>query len=78
MKTPLVMNDFPMRGPTGRRDNVERLFAVLGTLLPRGSVAMLSIAHDDACPCANGDHPVTACTCHMVDVTVRLDDTRTS
>jgi hypothetical protein len=78
MIAPLILNDFPMTGPSGERDNVARLYVILGSLLPRGSVAMLTIAHDDPCPCADGDRPVTACTCHLVDVTVRLHDPRRS
>lgn len=56
---------FPMIGPTGRRDNLERLFDQLSRLLPPG-VLVLDVLHDRGCPASGGDRDMQVCTCAEV------------
>lgn len=75
---PLRIPDFAITGPTGERDNVQRLSTALSAVLPPGTVAVVDIAHDAGCPCTAGNRPFVACTCTAVDVTVRAVDVRAS
>jgi hypothetical protein len=46
----------------------ERLAAALVELGPKpGTVQIVRVAHDNACPCLSG-HGMSACTCEIVDV----------
>jgi hypothetical protein len=63
----------PMVGPTGERDNMDRLTQILGTLAPPG-VWLVSIFHDDGCP-AQGSGPIGRCTCAEVWVHVHVVST---
>jgi hypothetical protein len=65
---PLHLPGVSMVGPTGERDNVRRLYEVLTALLPRGLVVVMTVGHDDGCPCMAGDLPLSACTCETVDL----------
>ena len=67
---PLRLPEFPTVGPAGERDNVERLAAMLASLMPRGTVFEVEVQHGKSCPCARGDRPMFRCTCTNVDVTV--------
>jgi hypothetical protein len=80
MKTvpPLHIPGFTVRGPTGERDNVQRLSTVVSAVLPPGTVAVVDVVHGAGCPCASGTHPFLACTCTAVDVTVRAVNVRAS
>ena len=75
---PLRIPGFTVMGPTGERDNVQRLSTVVSAVLPPGKVAIVDVAHDAGCPCAAGNRPFAACTCTAVDVTVRAVDVRAS
>ena len=75
---PLRIPGFAITGPTGERDNVQRLSTVLSAVLPPGTLAVVDVAHDAGCPCEPGNRPFTACTCTTVDVTVRAVDVRAS
>ncbi len=57
-----------MRGPTGERDNLGRLLTVLTAVMPPRLAAVAHIYHDDSCPCADGNRPISDCTCETVDV----------
>jgi hypothetical protein len=76
MMTPLILNDFPMVGPNGDRDNVARLYVLLDALLPRHLMTVIEVTHEEGCPCSGSS--LDACTCHLVDVRVRPHDTRRS
>ncbi len=65
-----TLPDFPVCGPTGARDNVDRLSCVLTVLLPAGQVAVLDVRHDGGCSCASDERPSTECICTTVDVTI--------
>ena len=68
-----------MTSPTGERDNVERLHARLGMLMPPGRVLMLDVEHDDGCPCTEDDRAaLDRCTCASVDLTLSTIDAVTS
>lgn len=75
---PLDVPGFPVKGPTGERDNIERLYQVMGALLPRGRLLVLDIAHDVGCPCESRDRPMPSCTCATVDLRLSLADPRLS
>lgn len=36
-----------------------------------GGVYVVTVAHDDGCPCVTGRHPLRACTCEIVRVSRR-------
>jgi hypothetical protein len=74
MMPPLVLLDFPTVGPTGRRDNVRRLYELHSALLPHRLRLVLDVAHDDACPSGNGTDAASGCTCATVDVTLHATD----
>lgn len=59
---------FKVVGPTGKRDNIERLVRALNDSMPPGKVTVCTISHDDGCPCEDGSRPYTACTCETVDI----------
>jgi hypothetical protein len=67
---PLDLSGLPTRGPTGERDNLERLLLVLGATMPRQLVAVMQVRHNDGCPCAADDRPMGDCICETVDVTI--------
>lgn len=73
MKTvaPVRLTRVPVRGPTGAPDNLLRLQVALGQLLPRGTFASLDIEHDDGCPCVEDERGSLACSCELVNVTLR-------
>jgi len=75
---PLRLARFPTVGPTGDRDNLERLYALQAALVPPGRVLLMDVVHDQDCPAYDGAKPGSACTCDAVDVTLRLHDPRTS
>jgi hypothetical protein len=78
MIAPLVLRDFPTVGPAGERDNVDRLMTVMSALMPRGQMIVLAVQHEAGCPVDDGRWNDHRCTCHLVDVTVRLHDPRRS
>ncbi|MEQ1856403.1 MAG: hypothetical protein ABL963_08030 [Longimicrobiales bacterium] len=66
---PLHLLHFPTVGPTGERDNLERLVALQRALLPPWRLLVVEVAHDRRCPDPHGP-----CTCDTVDVTLRLHE----
>lgn len=68
---PLHLKGVPMRGPDGKRDNLDRILAVLNAVMPPSLVAFAHVQHDDGCPCLEGEQPLSAiidCTCETVDL----------
>ena len=74
----LHLPDVPTAGPTGKRDNLERVRALLCAVMPAGGVLFVDIQHDDGCPCDAGRVSADSCTCRTVGVTLRLLDRRAS
>lgn len=68
---PLRLTGVPVKGPTGAPDNLLRLQVALGQLLPRGTFASLAVEHDEGCPCVEDERGSLACTCEVVNVTLR-------
>lgn len=73
MTRPLTLR-IPVTGPSGERDNIERLCLTMADLMPRGRVFAVDVAHDAGCPCETGDRGMPACTCEAVDVTLRISE----
>lgn len=71
MIKPLHVPNVPMVSKSGNRDNVEALIAAVQSLVAPGTIVDCLIEHDDACPCAVGNEPITECTCETVDITLR-------
>jgi hypothetical protein len=69
MKTSaLYLPGVPMVGQSGQRDNVAVLMQLMQLTLPRGTVHVLTIGHDSACPCVEGDRDLTRCLCERVNL----------
>jgi hypothetical protein len=64
-------HDLHLRGVSTANGNVEALARVIRALVPSATVTAVLVEHDDDCPCAEGDRPMSACTCELVDVTLR-------
>lgn len=78
MTAPLHIPGVPMAGPTGKRDNLDRMRRVLSATMPDRGVLVMDVAHNDGCPCAQGRAPMERCTCDTVDLTLRVGDPRAS
>jgi hypothetical protein len=65
MELPLKIS---MIGPDGKRDNVERLMAVLSVLSEPGAIMDICIYHDSGCPCEKSGKPISFCTCDEVEL----------
>jgi hypothetical protein len=59
----IKINDVPMVGPTGERDNIQRVAETLQALVPRGMVVIVTVEHDAGCP-------TKPCTCETVNLIV--------
>jgi hypothetical protein len=63
---PLVIEGVPVAN-----GNVDSLRSLLYALAPPGRVTVVTVAHDTGCPCVEQGEPSEACTCELVDVTLR-------
>lgn len=76
---PLHLPGFPTVGPSGERDNLERLYTLHSALLPKGRLLAMEVDHARECPCYGAPaKPLDLCICEAVDVTLRLVDPRLS
>ena len=66
----IKINDFPMIGKSGKRDNLEKLFQLFAQILPAGVVTEAAIVHEDECLCGQGKAPMGECTCETLDLTL--------
>lgn len=67
MKNPtFYLPGVPMMGKSGARDNVAVMMQLMRLLLPPGTVHVLTIGHDSACPCVEKAQDLTRCLCEHV------------
>ena len=66
----LELGNIPMRGKSGKRDNVEILVQIIAMLVPSGKLVILEVGHNEGCPCELDDLPIQGCTCENVDLTL--------
>ncbi len=72
MGAPIVLQKIPTLGLGGERDNVQAMLMVVASLLPRGVVLLVDVAHDSACPVVEDETlGMPACLCEHVDLVLR-------